>query len=54
MLLHEVLKYPTLELVIGLELDQAVTRRSLNILGHSHPGTTTKCNGGMAMRQRAC
>ena len=28
MLLHEVLKYPTLELVIGLELDQVVVRKS--------------------------
>eukprot|EP00934_Nitzschia_sp_Nitz4_P001216 Nitzschia sp. Nitz4//scaffold98_size77359//36815//46705//NITZ4_005549-RA/size77359-processed-gene-0.17-mRNA-1//1//CDS//3329560760//1216//frame0 len=27
MLLHEVLKYPNLELVVGLELDQAVTRK---------------------------
>ena len=28
MLLHEVLKYPSLELVVGLELDQVVTRKS--------------------------
>ena len=28
MLLHEVLKYPSLELVLGLELDQKVTRNS--------------------------
>jgi spermidine synthase len=28
MLLHEILKYPTLEKVVGLELDQAVTRQS--------------------------
>ena len=28
MLLHEVLKYPTLELVVGLELDQTVVRKS--------------------------
>ncbi|KAL7494018.1 hypothetical protein ACHAWT_002852 [Skeletonema menzelii] len=28
MLLHEVLKYPSLELVLGLELDQVVTRNS--------------------------
>ena len=28
MLLHEVLKYPTLEKVVGLELDQQVTRKS--------------------------
>ena len=28
MLLHEVLKYPTLELVVGLELDQVVVRKS--------------------------
>ena len=26
MLLHEILKYDTLELVIGLEIDQIVTR----------------------------
>ena len=26
MLLHEVLKYPSLELVVGLEIDQTVTR----------------------------
>ena len=28
MLLHEALKYPSLELVVGLELDQVVTRKS--------------------------
>ena len=28
MLLHEILKYPDLELVVGLELDQAITRNS--------------------------
>ena len=28
MLLHEILKYPSLELVLGLELDQVVTRNS--------------------------
>merc|ERR1719253_881833 len=28
MLLHEILKYPTVELVLGLELDQKVTRNS--------------------------
>jgi spermidine synthase len=33
MLLHEVLKYPTLELVIGLELDQSVTRNSFKHFG---------------------
>jgi len=33
MLLHEVLKYPTLEMVIGLELDQTVTRNSFKYFG---------------------
>jgi spermidine synthase len=33
MLLHEVLKYPTLELVVGLELDQTVTRNSFKHFG---------------------
>lgn len=33
MLLHEVLKYPSLELVVGLELDQKVTRKSFKYLG---------------------
>jgi hypothetical protein len=33
MLLHETLKYPSLELVVGLELDQAVTRASFKHFG---------------------
>jgi spermidine synthase len=33
MLLHEALKYPSLELVVGLELDQAVTRASFKYFG---------------------
>jgi spermidine synthase len=36
MLLHEVLKYPTLEKVVGLELDQQVTRKSFEYF-HSQP-----------------
>jgi spermidine synthase/S-adenosylmethionine/arginine decarboxylase-like enzyme len=36
MLLHEVLKYPTLELVVGLELDQVVTRKSFKYF-HTQP-----------------
>jgi len=39
MLLHEVLKYPSLELVVGLELDQKVVRNSFkhfNTLPHFH------------------
>ena len=31
MLLHEVLKYPSLELVVGLELDQTVTRYAFKV-----------------------
>ena len=33
MLLHEILKYPSLELVVGLELDQKVTRYSFKHFG---------------------
>jgi len=33
MLLHEILKYPSLELVIGLELDQMVTRSAFHHFG---------------------
>jgi len=33
MLLHEILKYPSLELVIGLELDQMVTRSAFRHFG---------------------
>ena len=33
MLLHETLKYPSLELVVGLELDQKVVRRSFKYFG---------------------
>jgi spermidine synthase len=33
MLLHEALKYPSLELVVGLELDQSVTRASFKYFG---------------------
>jgi len=33
MLLHEVLKYPSLELVVGLEIDQTVTRKSFKYFG---------------------
>ena len=33
MVLHEILKYPSLELVVGLELDQAVVRRSFKHFG---------------------
>jgi len=33
MLLHEIIKYPTLELVIGLEIDQKVTRSSFKHFG---------------------
>lgn len=33
MVLHEVLKYPTLELVVGLELDQSVVRSSFQYFG---------------------
>ena len=33
MLLHESLKYPSLELVVGLELDQIVTRQSFKYFG---------------------
>jgi spermidine synthase len=33
MLLHEALKYPSLELVVGLELDQSVTRGSFKYFG---------------------
>ena len=33
MLLHEALKYPSLELVVGLELDQAVVRNSFRFFG---------------------
>jgi len=33
MLLHEILKYPSLELVIGLELDQMVTRSAFKHFG---------------------
>jgi len=33
MLLHEILKYPTLELVVGLELDQRVTRGAFKHFG---------------------
>jgi spermidine synthase len=33
MLLHEALKYPSLELCVGLELDQAVTRSSFKYFG---------------------
>jgi spermidine synthase len=36
MLLHEVLKYPSLELVVGLELDQVVTRKSFKYF-HTQP-----------------
>ena len=33
MLLHEILKYPSLELVVGLEIDQKVTRHSFKQFG---------------------
>jgi spermidine synthase len=33
MLLHEILKYPNLELVVGLELDQRVTRQTFKHFG---------------------
>lgn len=33
MLLNEILKYPSLELVIGLEIDQTVTRKSFQYFG---------------------
>jgi spermidine synthase len=33
MLLHDILKYPSLELVVGLELDQVVTRKSFKHFG---------------------
>lgn len=33
MLLHEILKYPSLELVMGLEIDQIVTRKSFQYFG---------------------
>jgi len=33
MLLHEALKYPSLELVVGLELDQAIVRSSFKHVG---------------------
>ena len=33
MLLHEILKYPSLELVVGLELDQSVVRNSFKFFG---------------------
>ena len=33
MILHEVLKYPTLELVVGMELDQQVVRSSFKNMG---------------------
>ncbi|KAL7581101.1 hypothetical protein ACA910_005902 [Epithemia clementina (nom. ined.)] len=33
MLLHEILKYPTLEFVVGLEIDQKVTRNSFKYFG---------------------
>mmetsp|Transcript_31003 Transcript_31003/g.70935 ORF Transcript_31003/g.70935 Transcript_31003/m.70935 type:complete len:1222 (-) Transcript_31003:66-3731(-) len=33
MLLHEILKYPSLELVVGLELDQSVTRTAFKYFG---------------------
>lgn len=33
MLLHEALKYPSLELVVGLELDQVVTRNNFKYFG---------------------
>jgi hypothetical protein len=33
MLLHEILKYPSLELVVGLEIDQKVTRKSFKHFG---------------------
>jgi spermidine synthase len=33
MLLHEILKYPNLEFVVGLELDQKVTRNSFKYFG---------------------
>jgi spermidine synthase/S-adenosylmethionine/arginine decarboxylase-like enzyme len=33
MLLHEILKYPAIELVVGLEIDQAVTRSSFKHFG---------------------
>ncbi len=33
MLLHEILKYSTLELVVGLELDQRVTRGAFKHFG---------------------
>jgi hypothetical protein len=36
MLLHEALKYPTLELVVGLELDQVVARKSFKYF-HTQP-----------------
>jgi hypothetical protein len=36
MLLHEALKYPTLELVVGLELDQLVARKSFKYF-HTQP-----------------
>ena len=33
MLLHEALQYPTVELVVGLEIDQKVTRNSFKYFG---------------------
>lgn len=33
MLLHEILKYPTLEFVVGLEIDQKVTRNAFKYFG---------------------
>merc|ERR1711933_331531 len=33
MLLHEILKYPTIELAVGLEIDQTVTRFSFKNFG---------------------
>jgi len=33
MLLHEILKYPTLELVVGLEIDQIITRSTFFYMG---------------------
>jgi len=53
MLLHEVLKYEGLEMVLGLELDQKVTRNSFEHFKTQPHFDDPACSGGSATGPRA-
>ena len=54
MLLHETLKYDSLELVVGLELDQKVVRGCFKHFGTRLTFTTVVWNGGLEMLPSRC